>query len=491
MEDLIHYILSIFYILSLGVIFIYCFGAYVLTKNYLKSKADAKNSTDHLDQNKLYAKVLVQLPVYNEKYVVGRLIESVCKLDYPQELLQIDILDDSDDETTDIIASSIEKYSKKGINIHHKRRLNRTGFKAGALNHFMKDTDCDFIAVFDADFSPPKDFLISLLPHFENKKIGMVQSRWGHINESQSPLTKLQSLALNFHFTIEHIGREKGNYYMNFNGTAGIWRRECIEDAGGWSDKTLTEDLDLSYRAQLKGWKFKYVSDIISDAELPVTMEALKVQQYRWNKGGAQCLKKLFSPIIKSKTMTLKQKVFALIHLMASTTYAFVFFVFVLCFLLVLLRSTSEIIDTTLTLSSIFFVSTILLCYSYWISWKANNNDSIKLFSYRFLLFLVFTSGLSFHNLMAVLSGFWGAKSDFIRTPKFDEPELSELQKKKYFKPRLSFHLFIEIILTLFFILAIINSIYYLDIVAFFVFILVASGFGMISYYQIKEIYMN
>jgi hypothetical protein len=329
-----------------------------------------------------------------------------------------------------------------------------------------------------------------LLPYFRNEDIGMIQSKWGHLNRDQSILTKLQALALNFHFTIEHQGRNEGNYFMNFNGTAGIWRKECIYDAGGWSDTTLTEDLDLSYRAQLKGWKFKYVSEIVSNAELPVTMEALKIQQYRWNKGGAQCFKQLFKPIVFSKSMKFKQKLFALSHLFGSTTYAFVFIVFILSFILVLLRPQSPIIDITLTFSSIFILSTLLLCYSYWISWKESQNQSKKSFISHFLLYLAFTSGLSFYNLTAVISGYFGKNSEFKRTPKFNDNEVFRTQNRAYFNPKLSYHLVVEVLLTVLFSIGMINSLYYLDIPTFLFFSLITLGFGCVSYYQIKELRM-
>ena len=480
--------LCILYILSLVFILLYSIGAFTLTRFYIRAQKRKSAFSNESGKEKPTSKVLIQLPIYNEKYVVERLIERVCRLDYPRELLQIDVLDDSDDSTSAVISSKVDEYARQGINIQHKKRENRTGYKAGALKHFMDDSDCDFIVVFDADFVPPSNFLSYLLPHFKDNDIGMIQSRWGHLNQEQSLLTKLQALALNFHFTVEHQGRSEGDYFMNFNGTAGIWRKECIQDAGGWSDKTLTEDLELSYRAQLKGWKFKYVSEIVSDAELPATMQALKVQQYRWNKGGAQCFKQLLKPVIRSKSMTFYQKLFALMHLFGSTIYVFIFTVFVLCFVMVLLRPDSQLIDATLTFSSVFVISTLLLCYSYWVSWKESEGHSKKRFLRNFFLYLAFTSGLSFYNLTAVLSGYFSKNSEFKRTPKFNIKEVSQAKHTTYFNPKISYHLIIEIFLALLFLSGMLNSLYYLDIATFLFFSLITMGFGCVSFYQIKEL---
>lgn len=487
LEHCTYLILCLLYLVSLCFILLYSIGAFILTRKYLRSQKRKASCIER--QEGQLPKVLIQLPVYNEKYVVERLIERVCNIEYPRELLTIDILDDSNDNTSSIIASKVDEYVGKGINIQHKKRETRTGYKAGALKHFMDDWDCELIVVFDADFVPPRNFLSELIPHFNDKDIGMIQSRWGHLNQEESILTKLQALALNFHFTIEHKGRNEGNYFMNFNGTAGIWRKKCIQDAGGWSDKTLTEDLELSYRAQLKGWKFKYISEIVSDAELPETMHALKVQQYRWNKGGAQCFRQLFKPIFRSKRMSSHQKLFALMHLFGSTTYVFIFSVFLLCFVLVLFRRESQLIDITLTLSSVFFISTVLLCYSYWISWKETQDQSKNRFLRYFLLYLAFTSGLSFYNLTAVLSGYFSRNKEFKRTPKYNTKRTEQVKDKSYFQPKFSYHLIVEIALTLLFLSGMINSLYYLDLFTFLFFGLVATGFAFISYYQIKEMY--
>ena len=257
---------------------------------------------------KVYPKVTVQLPVYNELYVIERLINTVCEFDYPKDLFEIQVLDDSTDETVNIIAAKIKEKLLEGFDIHHVRRPKRVGYKAGALKYGNEIAKGDFIAIFDADFIPSMDFLKKTIPYFHDENIGVVQTRWGHINKDYSLLTRLQAFGLDAHFTIEQSGRSSGDHFINFNGTAGVWRLDCINDAGGWQADTLTEDIDLSYRAQEKGWKFKYLEDFESPAELPVAMSALKSQQYRWTKGAAECSVKNLKLIFNSKNVSSRSK---------------------------------------------------------------------------------------------------------------------------------------------------------------------------------------
>ena len=233
--------------------------------------------------------ITIQLPIYNEKYVATRLVDAVCAQDYPKEKMRIMVLDDSDDDTVNLMHQTVLKYQSLGFDISHVRRGTREGYKAGALKHAMKSTKSDFVAIFDADFIPPDWYLKKAIPHFTNSKIGLVQCRWGHVNENYSALTQAQALNLDFHFLVEQKAKSNSHLFMNFNGTAGIWRKECIDDAGGWHTATLVEDLDLSYRAQMKGWKCLFLPDIVVDAELPVQMNGAKRQQFRWAKGSIQC----------------------------------------------------------------------------------------------------------------------------------------------------------------------------------------------------------
>src|SRR5947199_9951442 len=267
-----------------------------------------------------WAVVTVQLPLYSEMYVAERLIDAVCRLDYPAGRLEIQVLDDSTDETTEIVERIVAGYRAEGVDIRLLHRTDRTGFKAGALEAGLKVARGEFIAIFDADFMPTPDFLLRLMPHFAGSKVGMVQARWGHINQDYSLLTKIQSILLDGHFVLEHGGRNRSGRFFNVDGTAGIWRRVAIDDAGGWQHDTLTEDLDLSYRAQLRGWRFVFVSGVIAPAEVPVEMNGFKSQQHRWAKGSIQTCRKLLPTILRSD-LPLGVKAEAFFHLTANFNY--------------------------------------------------------------------------------------------------------------------------------------------------------------------------
>ncbi|MFM7797173.1 MAG: cellulose synthase family protein, partial [Candidatus Nitrosotenuis sp.] len=271
------------FILSATILTAYTFNFYYLAILAIRKK-------DKLPKKNIGTpSITIQLPLYNEKYVAKRLVDSICALDYPKEKMKIMVLDDSDDETTNILNEQIKSYQKSGFDIVHIRRGTRKGYKAGALKYAMSITDTEYVAIFDADFIPPNWFLKRSMPYFTNKKIGLVQCRWGHVNENYSQMTQAQALSLDFHFLVEQKAKSNSHLYMNFNGTAGIWKRDCIDDAGGWHIATLVEDLDLSYRAQMKGWKCLFIEDIVVNAELPVQMNAAKRQQFRWAKGAIQC----------------------------------------------------------------------------------------------------------------------------------------------------------------------------------------------------------
>ncbi len=285
------------YLLVMLMLFIYSMGQLHLTFAYLKARKTIDETTPAIEN---YPFVTVQLPIYNEEYVIERLIDSICKLNYPAGKLEIQVLDDSTDESVKLIAKKIKAYQQQGINIKHLQRPSRIDFKAGALAYGLNQAKGEFIAIFDADFMPPPDFLLKTIPYFNTSKVGVVQTRWGHINKEYSLFTKVQAFALNAHFSVEQTGRNYSHSFINFNGTAGVWRKECIKNAGGWSAETLTEDLDLSYRAQLKGWEFKYLEDVESPAELPVLMPAIKSQQYRWNKGAAETAVKNLVKVLSS-----------------------------------------------------------------------------------------------------------------------------------------------------------------------------------------------
>src|SRR5215216_3124277 len=285
------------YFFVLVILAVYGWHRYYLVYLYMKHKGRQPVPAGTLDS---LPAVTIQLPIYNEMYVADRLIDAVCKIDYPRELLEIQVLDDSTDETRSVAEQAVRRNAAAGVDITYLHRTDRTGYKAGALEAGMKVAKGEFIAIFDADFIPTTDFLERTVPFFADPKIAMVQARWGHINQDYSLLTKVQSILLDAHFVLEHGARNRAGCFFNFNGTAGVWRRAAIEDAGGWQHDTLTEDLDLSYRAQLRGWQFVFLPNLIAPAELPVEMNSFKSQQHRWAKGSIQTCRKLLPQILRS-----------------------------------------------------------------------------------------------------------------------------------------------------------------------------------------------
>ncbi|MBK9270096.1 MAG: glycosyltransferase [Saprospiraceae bacterium] len=402
--------------------------------------------------------VTIQLPIFNEVYVVDRLIDHITQLDYPKEKLQIQILDDSTDDTYFLAQKKTEEYQSLGFNIQHLHRANRQGFKAGALKEGMLSATGEFIAIFDADFLPERDFLLKSIPYFSKPDIGVVQSRWTHLNEDYSLLTQLQAFQLNVHFTVEQAGRCEAGHFLQFNGTAGIWRKSTIEDAGGWQSDTLTEDLDLSYRAQLKSWKIQFVEDITCPAELPVDIYGYKSQQFRWMKGGAENSKKLL-PIILRSNLSIKLKFFSALHLLASSIFLVIFWVALLSVPVLYIMDDLGMKATflgfcllgTLSMLAIFYEANVMTCHQDQSKWKR-----LKRFGLLFPAFMAVSMGLSFHNSIAVIQGFLGKKSGFVRTPKFSIVHNKEsFFDKSYFKSKLDWKLMIESFILMYFVFAI------------------------------------
>ena len=414
-------IILVLYTLSLLFIFLYSLVQAHLVYRYLRKNKSQKGF--QLPENKnVLPYVTVQLPVYNEKYVIERLIDSVASFDYPADKLEIQVLDDSSDESVDSIAKRVSFWHKKGIDIIQIRRQNRSGFKAGALKEGLAIAKSELIAIFDADFIPNKDFLLKTVPHFVNKNIGMVQTRWEHINRKYSMLTNLQAFGLDAHFFVEQVCWNAGNCFINFNGTAGVWRKSCIINAGNWQSDTLTADLDLSYRAQLKGWKFIYLEDVPSPSELPPVMSALKSQQYRWTKGGAEVAKKQLRKLLRSK-IPFSVKCHGLFHLLNSAVFISIITSAVLSVPLLLIKQHFSEFKQVSAFASLFLLSFLILAVFYWAS--SGNRYANKLkgslhFITTFPLFLSMMMGLSLHNAIAVLEGYFGKKTPFIRTPKFN-----------------------------------------------------------------------
>jgi len=360
LSDSVSITVLIIFAICMGFIFLYSLVQLSLIINYLKAKKKVRKEISAINEEELPV-ITVQLPIYNELYVVERLIECVCNFDYPKDKLEIQVLDDSDDESVDVIAKKVHVYQLEGFDIKQIKRVDRIGYKAGALKHGTKLCKGEFIAIFDADFLPNRNFLTKALPHFINDKIGVVQTKWQYTNENYSFLTKVQAFGLNAHFSIEQVGRNFGNHFINFNGTAGIWRKSCIEDAGGWQPDTLTEDLDLSYRAQLKKWQFVYLEDLGSPSELPVEINALKAQQFRWTKGAAECVKKNLFQVIKSKNVRFKTKIHAIFHLMNSSIFLFIMALSILSLPLIIVKAGFTDMNWLLQLSSVFMISWFIL----------------------------------------------------------------------------------------------------------------------------------
>ncbi len=445
-------ILSI-YGIALIIIFTFSLVQLSLVKAYVRNRKNVDENLQLSDYEE-WPIVTVQLPIFNEKYVIERLLDSVVKLDYPLDKLQIQVLDDSIDDTVEITNAKVAEIAKKGFWIDHIHRVDRKGYKAGALADSMDKVEGEFIAIFDSDFLPASNFLKKTVPLFQNKKLGVVQTRWGHINENYSLLTKLQAFGLDAHFTIEQVGRNVSNHFINFNGTAGIWRKKCIEGAGGWHHDTLTEDLDLSYRAQMVGWDFKYLPDLISPAELPVTMSALKSQQFRWMKGGAENFKKNAMAVLKSDK-PFNTRLHGLFHLFNSTVFIFIFLISVLSIPILYIKNASDQYALLFNIGSFFIISFFILMAFYWQAYKdtkQKEEQSVFNFLKTFVLFLSFSMGLSFHNSIAVIEGYLGKKSSFVRTPKFNILSDNDTWKgNKYNMKSLNLVTFIEGLLMLYF----------------------------------------
>ncbi len=472
---------------SLLVICAFSLGQFNLAWHYRKNQKQREASGS--SELKEFPPVTVQLPIYNERYVIERLIDAVAAFDYPQDKLEIQILDDSNDETVEIVAKKVAAYQKAGIDIKQVQRPERKGFKAGALQYGMEHAKGEFIAIFDADFLPSKDFLKSTLAPFCDPKIGMVQTRWGHLNQDYSLLTRVQAFGLNAHFTIEQKGRLKAGSFINFNGTGGVWRKTCIIDAGGWHHDTLTEDLDLSYRAQLKDWKFDYLEDVLSPAELPVLMPAVKSQQYRWNKGAAETARKNLGKIWKSD-LGFSHKVRGAMHLLNSSVFLFLLTAAVLSIPMLYIKEHNPTLALLFDLGSIFIIGFIGMSVFYWFSSKATNpNYTLKYFAGHFPMFLSYSMGLALHNSIAIAEGWLGIKTPFIRTPKFNVLKKGDSWKGNvYLKHTITPITLCEGVLALYFIFGIVSAFILGDFGLLFFHLMLAIGFSYIFFISLKPI---
>src|SRR6476646_1242417 len=416
------------YFFVLIILAVYGWHRYYLVYLYLRNRGKEPLPGSTLSPQPV---VTIQLPLDNEMYVADRLIAAVCAIKYPRELLEIQVLDDSIDETRGIAEGAVRRFAAEGLDIKYLHRADRTGYKAGALEAGLNEARGEFIAIFDADFLPSSDFLTRLMPQFADPKVGMVQARWGHINQDYSLLTKIQSILLDGHFVLEHGGRYRSGRFFNFNGTAGVWRRLAIDDAGGWQHDTLTEDLDLSYRAQLRGWQFVFVPDLIAPAEVPVEMNAFKSQQLRWAKGSIQTCRKLLPQILRAK-VPLSVKAEAFFHLTANFNYPLMVVLSVLMFPSMVIRYNMGWYEMLLIDVPLFFAATFSVCNFYMVCQREIHSDWVTRIKY--LPFLMSIGiGLSINNTRAVFEALLNKQSEFARTPKYRiEGDTDEWVGKKY-----------------------------------------------------------
>ncbi len=490
--EIIGYIVIGIYVIALSYVTFYCLMQFNLLIHYRRYHRKSNDSSEDLyEEPQEWPFVTIQLPIYNEMYVVERLIDNIIKLDYPKNRLEIQVLDDSTDETLKISENKVEQYKQLGFDIHLVRREDRSGYKAGALKEGMKYVKGELIAIFDADFLPNPDFLKRTVPYFNDEKVGVVQTRWDHINQNYSLLTQLQAFQLNVHFTVEQKGREAADYMLQFNGTAGLWRKETIIDAGGWEADTLTEDLDLSYRAQLKGWKIEFLEDVTAPAELPSEMNGLKSQQFRWMKGGAETAKKMLPTVWKS-SIPLNKKIQASLHLLSSTVFLFVFIIGVFSVPSIFFLNPMGLTSSLLTIFMVGLLSIIIVYYNANIktSWKSGSYWAFFMkFVLIFPIFLAISMGLSLHNSIAVMQGYLGKKSAFIRTPKFDIKGISDSFKNhNYIAKRIGWTTIMEGLMVVYFVMGIYAG-YVVNNGAFFLFhILLVIGYGFIFYTSVKHL---
>lgn len=429
LTELLQTIFMVTYTAVLLVIATFGLHRWVLVMLYYRHRNAVTEPRQQFDELPM---VTIQLPMYNEQYVARRIIEKVLQIDYPRDRLQIQVLDDSTDDTVSIAAAAVEAAKAQGFDIECIHRQDRTGYKAGALANGMKSAKGEFVTIFDADFMPEPDILQRSIHHFTDPKVCVVQTRWEHINRHDSMLTRSQAIFLDGHFIIEHIARNRSGRFMSFNGTAGTWRRQAIEDAGGWQHDTLTEDMDLSYRAQLRGWRFVFLPQLTAPAELPPDMNAFKAQQHRWTKGGTQTAIKLLPKIWASK-VPLKAKIEATFHLTSFAVHIFVLALVLMLFPAIYIRTLPiedgsiwrAVVDVGIFLLATLSASTFYVASQFELfgTWR----DTLKYLPFLMALGI----GMSVSNTKAVLEALFGRKSEFVRTPKFGAGDAAYEQHKR------------------------------------------------------------
>ncbi len=453
------YLFLIIYFLVLITVFVYASHRYYMVYLYYRHKKDQPVLKGKLDA---LPRVTIQLPIYNEMYVVRRLISASCEIDYPGDLLDIQVLDDSTDETTEIAEKCVNEFREKGFDISYIHRKNRNGFKAGALAEGLNTAKGEYIAVYDADFVPQKEMLQNTIHYFADKSVGMVQTRWTYLNRTYSFLSRIEAMMLDGHFVIEHAARNWSGRFFNFNGTAGIWKKEAIESAGGWQHDTLTEDLDLSYRAQLKGWKFIFLKDELSPSEIPVEINGFKSQQHRWAKGSIQTAKKLLPAILRSD-LPFKVKAEAFFHLTNNFSYLLMLILSILMYPSMVARINIGWFQMLVTDAPFLLIATVGISFFYISAQKEAYSDWKSRLLYLPML-MSLGIGLSVNNSKAVLEAVFNKETEFKRTPKYMIEEKKDRWANKKYRVNISllviFELFLGIYFTFNIYFAFINKIY-------------------------------
>lgn len=474
------------YFLSLLVLFVFGCHGFIMLYYYKKYKHVKNLPLKDVNCDSI---VTIQLPLYNELYVVDRLINAICEIDYPKDKMEIQVLDDSTDETVQVVEDIVNEKKKLGFNISHIRRESRKGFKAGALKEGLKIATGEYIAIFDADFVPKSDFIKRTLSFFNDEKVGMVQTRWEHLNGNYSILTKAQALALDGHFVIEQTVRNKAGFFINFNGTGGVWKKSCIEESGNWQEDTLTEDLDLSYRAQLNGWKFIFLKDYTSPAELPSEINALKNQQFRWTKGAVETAKKIL-PLVWRSDVALRVKLQSTFHLTNNLVFPFILLAAILNVPLIFIKNSGshELYFAILSLFVLAFIGSFIFYLMSQKDVRADWRKKIVLFP----LFMAGSMGFSVNNSRAVFEGLLNRKSEFVRTPKYRVvSEKDTWMGKRYFSKKIGFSVVVELIMAIYCLLGVISSLYFAEIAALPFQILFFIGFAFVSVASIKHAFVK
>ncbi len=484
---ILYYLVIAAYLAILFLLMVYCAHRYYIIYTYFKYKRRRFEAAHSLAQ---LPSVTIQLPVYNEMYVVRRLLDAAVRLRYPQELLEIQMLDDSTDETSAIIQEHIGSLRKKGCAISYVHRRRRQGFKAGALQAGLEHSKGELIAIFDADFVPEEDFLIKTVPYFSDSRVGVVQTRWGHINRNYSLLTRLQAILLDAHFMLEHSARNRSGRFFNFNGTAGIWRKDAIVSAGGWQHDTLTEDLDLSYRAQLKGWNFIFLPEVVTAAEIPVDMNSLRTQQHRWSKGSIETARKLLGTILRS-AQPFKVKAESFYHLTGNISYLLVLLLAVLAYPALAIRITMGW-RTLLLCDFIFLLGSTLPVGLYFIISQREVDEPWLGRIFYLPVLMALGIGLCVNNGRAVIEALIGYKTSFLRTPKFRiERKTDSWKYKKYRGHTKTLSVMIELALGCYFLFAIVFAVR-VQVYASLPFLLMFCGgffyVAVLSLYQVMHV---